>query len=492
MILNDLDLGGRPVKLKPAGGQTLGDVFVEGNRQFAFPRGGDVPKVDADFWIEAWQALGGQSAKSLAALRYLRQQLYELVLNRELQPLYIRWAQTAAANPMYPARDDALDGWWTVDAYDPDFESYNGAGAISARLTASLVAPAVPSTLQVRYDPPSSSSAMLSDFTAAPIPVIGFPVGSTQLPPTSSSRTGGEGIIPTSQPPSGGTVNPLPFVRPATIAGLFTGGVRAFDTVTTGANPVPSTGAFTHANWVEVKGWPHFLTGDLVVTNGLLLLLFQQGVVGLCSVYEWNTPWATPGWNLIGTVRYQDMAGNDGTLREINLDRLGLEEARIRVTSSTSAGNWCMFVIKLPRAKYAAYVEVWPKTENVTSQLTLSWSLASAYATGFTDLSSSTTFPSNLAPTTVFGYGAAQGSAVGSPIFGFFYQAAPLTAQGRLVSTTRFGFGDTNGITRNNYKLFGFFAVPFAGTPSVAAAQAVVNPLFQEWLYDLRTRWWRG
>ena len=160
--------------------------------------------------------------------------------------------------------------------------------------------------------------------------------------------------------------------------------------------------------------------------------------------------------------------------------------------ASTTAGNYSMFKHKLVAGGYHIYCEAWPLTESEISQTNLLWIAAAAYATGFTEVTSSTTFPSNLTTTTANGYSAAQGSAAGSPIFGFFYQNTPTTAQGRLVTATSFALGDTAGPAAGSFKLYGFFAVPYSGTVVLATAQGIVAPLFQQWKFDRSTRWVRG
>ena len=209
-ILGDLDLGGRPIVLQP---------HDDG--------------LDASFWISARLGLGGQQALSLGALRLLRNQLREMATNSRW-PVYCQWTATADPGAMYPSRADPLDGWYSLHGFEPDFESYNGAGSIQAKLSAAPVAPTSPSSLAAFY----AGGAMSSSYSATATPLVSFPIGSTLQAPTASTRTGGEGAIPISVPAVGG-VNPVPFVRPGTIAGLYTGGIRVYDTINTSSYPVP-------------------------------------------------------------------------------------------------------------------------------------------------------------------------------------------------------------------------------------------------------------
>lgn len=490
MIISDLDLGGRPAPLVPRLGLVLGSAAILGSRTVVWPQGGDLSKLDVAFWITAWRGAGGQPANSLQANRYLRTQLKQLSLNPDLQPVYIQWA--ASADPTFSSRTDPDDGWYLIDTVSWDPETWNLSGSIEARMTVTQVAPAAPSSFAVRYD----GAAVSTSYSAAGVPLLAFPVGSTGQAPTAASRTGGEGAIPISTSP---VPNPVPFVRPATIAGLFTGGCRVWDTINTGSNPVPvAGGVYVNANWVEVKGPLHDFVGDCVVTNGLLLLLYQAGgsSFNVPRVYLWNTSLGTPTWQLIGDLKYNDNAGNGGAVREINLERLGLQEVRVRITAQTSAGNWAMFKQRIQAGCYHVFSEFWPLTENETSQTNFMWDVSGgigSYATGFTDSASgSASIPQNLAATSVSGYAAGQGSAAGSPIFGILYQSAPTTAQGRLVSTSQFASGDTAGPAAGSYKPYGFFAVPYSGTVVLATAQGIAAALFQQWKFDRNARWVRG
>jgi hypothetical protein len=487
VILSDIDTGGRPAHLLTSGGQALSTALITGSRTIPWSEGGALEKLDVDFWIEAWQAQGGSAALSLGALRYLIRQLEELRQNPDLQPIYLQPALTAQPSPVYASRADSRDGWYYIDALQSDPESYNGRGAVEAKMTLSRVASAAASSsLVVAY----TGGALASTYSATPTPLVAFPVGSTLQPATTGSRTGGEGAIPISTSP---VPNPLPFVRPGTIAGLFTGGCRVWDTISTGSNPVPvAGGTYVHANWVEVKGPNHDFVGDCVVTNGLLLFLYAAGSAPCPLVYLWNTSLGTATWQSIGSVQLQDNAGNAGVLREINLDRLGLQEVRVRLRASTSAGNYVEVRQKLQAGCYHAYAELWPLTQSLTNQLALVWSSTAVYATGFTDTTSSTTFPSNLALTTTSGYAAAQGSASGAPIFGFLFQNAPTTGQGRLSTTSLFGYGDAVGPLVGSMKLYGFFAIPYSGAVVLATARGIVAPLFAQYLFDRSTSWVLG
>jgi hypothetical protein len=483
VIINDIDVGGAHPFAAPQVGQVIGDALIEGSRTIVWPRGRTVEKQDVTFWATAWQGSGGQAAGSFLALRYLLRQMEQMAGNPDLQPVYIQWAGTAQAGQYNVTTPH--DGWYVIESVQPDYENFVVGGWVKVRMSVQMVASANPSSLGLL----AAGAALSTSYSATAQQILAFPVGAANLP-SQTTRTGGEGVIPLSTFTG---YNPMSFTPPGSVAGLFTGGCRVWDTINTGSNPVPvAGGTYVNANWVEVKGTQHDFAGDCVVTNGLQLHLYQVGQSGLPTVYLWNTSLGTPTWQQIGSVQYQDGSSNTGTLRSLDLGRVGLQEVRVRVRASTSGGHWTEFRNKLQAGCYHTYVEAQPLTQNMTNQLALVWSSAAVYATGFTDSASSTTFPSNLATTTVSGYAAAQGSASGSPIFGWLYQNAPTTAQGRLSTTSLFGYGDSVGPLQGSFKLYGFFVVPYSGAVVLATARGVVAPIFQQFLFDKTTRWVRG
>ena len=483
---NDLDFGPSHAWLKTRVGQVVGTAVVEGSGTRIWPRGRTLEEQPVDLYVNPWQGLGGNAALTRASLLYLLRQLEELAGNSDQQPVYIGWTTTAAPGAFSAV--DSHDGWYVVNLVQPPYRRYVvTGGTVTVPMTVAMVAPAAPSALTLAF----AGAPLSTTYTTSYAIEHGFPIGAVPARAT-ASRTGAEGAIPMSAPALF-TQTPNLFVRPGTLAALWTGGVTCWDTINTASNPVPIAGAFVNSSWVKVYGTQHNLTGDLVVTNGLLLFLFQAGQGQLCTVYFWNTALGTPAWTSIGTLQYQDNAGNNGTLRTVDLDRVSFWETRLHFSASTSAGNWSLFKLRLRGGHYDATVEFGPQSENVTNQLALVWSAASAYATGFTDAASSTTFPSNLSPTTLAGYAGAQGSATNSPAFGFLYQNPPTTAQGRLSTSSLFGYGDTVGPTSGSYKTYGIFAGPESGAPVLATSRAFAQESFAEFLADVRNaRWTMG
>lgn len=467
MIIGDLDLGGRPAHLNPRAGMVLGNAHVLGSRTIAWAEGGDLSKLDVSFWISAWQPRGGQPANSVQANRYLRMQLKQLALSPDLQPVYIQWA--ASADPTFPSRTDPDDGWYFIDSLTWDPETYNQAGAIEARLTVTQVAPTAPSSLAAWY----SGAALGSTYSQAATPLIAYPIGSTQQPAAALSRTGAEGAIPCSILPLSGGANPAPFVRPATIAGLYSGQCRVYDTLSTGTYPVPISGGFVNGNWLEIKGAQHDINGDLVVTNGLLLLLYQVGQVGVPLVYFWNTSLASPAWQQAGIIQYLDNVPNGATLREINVEKVAAEEVRIRARMSTSAGNWAEFRQKLQRGCQHVYCEFSPLTQANTFGGFMQWITAQNQKilwadTGVVDavVQLSTGLPAG----SLGGWCGAFGQTANGPILGFLYQNPPSGSQGASTGSPNFLYpGDSSGPAQGSFRLYGFFVVPFVNAPNLQA-----------------------
>jgi hypothetical protein len=480
VIINDVDLGGRPAHVVTQGGQLLASATVAGSSPVVWSQGGDVEKLDVEFSIEAWQALGGQSANSLAALRLLEAQLEELRSNPEMQPVYLQPYQTAQPSPVYPVRSDSHDGWYWLDALAYDPETYNQRGAVEARATFTRTAPPL-TPLGVRW----AGGALTSTYTSTPLPLISYPVGSTQVPATALSRAGGEGTIPVSVLASGSSMNPARFAKPGTVAGLFTGGVKVYDTITAGSNAVPAAGAgFANSNWVLVYGTKHGLSGDLVITNGLLLLRFNQGGNGTPDLYLWNTQ-GTAGWNFVAQLSWKDNSGNPGAIRGFDLVRVGPYDARADITLGTSAGNYASFAVRLSAGHYAASVAYTPLTQNSST----AYALDLAFQTAVKAVVNSTQAydvatqggPTNVGLAADAGWAVGIGSTANEPLVGLLWQNPPNAGQPGAGSTTDVGFGETTSPNQNVTKQYGIVAAPFSTTPASLMAEAESGTLGTGW-----------
>jgi hypothetical protein len=464
---NDLDFGPSHSWLKTRIGQVTGGALVSGFRTLTWAGGATAEEQSVDIYVNAWQGLGGNAANTRGSLLYLLRQLEELAGNSDLQPIYIAWTTTAAPGAYSAA--DLHDGWYVVTLVEPPYghQTVTG-GVVTVPASVTLVASGAPSSLSAWYAGGALATTYVG-LNSTPFPLVGFPIGSSGQPPTTLSRTGAEGAIPLSYNPA---ANPVPFVRPNTIAGLWTGGVRVLDTINTSSNPVPTSGGFLHANWVQVYGTQHAFQGDVVVTNGLVLLLFQAGVGNVCLFYVWNTSLGTPAWQLISPLWYKDNSFNISTLREINLERVGWEEARVRVVAGTSAGHWAQLRLKLQRGSYVTSVEFMPRTQTVNTPFALALGNLQSAAkidysdTGIVDAATSPTVP--VAVSTAFGFGASISQVANWPLVGWTFQNPPSTSQGISGSTSELATGDGN-VVQGSFTLYGFFALPWTTAPNLQA-----------------------
>jgi len=465
--INDIDLGSSHPWPIPDQQQTIGAALVEGSRTLVWPRGALALQQDVTFYVTAFQGIGGQAALSLGAARYLVRQLEELASNPDMQPAYIQWWATSQSGGYNAA--DYHDGWYVIEKVIPNYRKYIVTGVVSCELVVRQVAPATPSSLGLGW----VGAALSSTFTATPVPLLSYPIGATLQVPAALSRTGGEGAVPTSVLASASTINPALFVRPGTIAGLWTGGVRVYDSINTSSNPVPTSGGFAHANWVQVYGTQHDFVGDCILTNGLLLLLFQVGTGSqACVVYLWNTQLGTPAWQSVGRLQSLDNALNNDTVREINLDRVGLQQSRVRIVSSSSAGNYNMLRVELVAGSYAASVEAWPRTQANTSTFRLNWAPTNAAKIIHDDIGVADVVvsPADSSPAASpsLGFATIFGRTANGPLYGFLYQNAP-SQQPTNNGSASIGLGDNSGPAQNSYRLYGIWAAPFVTVPNLQA-----------------------
>lgn len=465
MIINDLDLGPSHPWLSPQTGQNTGLTAIEGGRSVLWPRSGIAETQNVQFWVQAWQAIGGQSANTLGAIRYLIRQLEELANTTELQPVYIQWTATAKGSSYNVA--DYHDGWYVITNLQPDYKSFLISGQVQCRMSVGLVVPGFPSTLGIWW----AGGALSTTYSAAAQALIAAPKGSTLMTAPTLSRTGGEGAVPATIPTTF-SFDPVQYLRSSTIADTFAGGVRLYDTIDTTVNPVPTSGIVADVDWVQIYGVNHDFVGDLVVTNGLLLLLMRSGQAGF-GVYLWNTQLSTAAWQQVGTVNYNDVSFNAGTLRSINLDKVAGAEARVRLFYSTSAGNYCTLKVKLQAGQYFAYVEFWPLSQDNNTSYGLRWSYSAANKIAWNEVALqdiAVTASATLAASTSLGFGASFGQTANGPIAGILYQNAPSASQPiGGVANTDLGLGDATGPAQNSFRLYGFFAIPFLTVPNLQA-----------------------
>ncbi len=475
MIINALDLGDSHPWRKPIVGQSIGELLIEGLETLVWPRGSLPKKQTVTFTAKNWQSIGGAAAFSLAATKYLLKQVEELASNRDQQPCYIQWDATAMPGAALNA-SDFHDGWYILDSFEPDYENYVVTGLVQCRMTVTEVAAAPPRRVGLAY----SGGALASNFSGAAQNLLSLPVGSTALE-SSFTRTGAEGSIPCVLAP---VVSPEPLVLSTTIANIFKGGVHVYDTINTGSNPVPTSGGtFVNANWVEVFDTHHDFQGDCVISNGLLLLLFQAGVQKTCTLYLWNTALAVATWQLICGPTYQDNAVNGAFDEAYSLVRVGAEECALAVlNTSTGAASpqSARTIIRLQRGQFYAREDLMMLTQANTHYGSL---LMSALPANIKILynggSICDQILSESSPTTQtdYGYGCAFIASTAQPfIAGFLYQNQPATQPHTYFPpSAHFGLGDTTGPALNAQRSYAFFAIPYGVSGSYSTADLQLN-----------------
>ena len=485
-VLNQLDTGASHPWPNWSVGQVLGSVLVERAKTIYYPRGRKTFSQQASFWVQAWQALGGAAARSMQARLYLLAQLEELAGNPDLQPVYIRWTQTDDPSAPY-ATAELHDGWYNISDFQADYRNYIVTGPVKVALTVERVAPPPPNRVGYGYASAPLGTIYVGS-SATPVYVVGFPANSSYPGPV-VSRTGAEGSLigAVSPTPAGALINPVSFGLSATVSDWWKGGVRVYDTINTGSNPVPtSVGTFVNANWVEALGPDRYWQGDAFLTNGLLGFLFQAGQARLCQVYLWNTALVGgAAWQLLGELRFASSSQVNCTCQGYSFDRLGSEESSIGVTMAGAGAATTQAVVQLQMRLQRFYrlvrIAITALADNFNSGSGNSLSFVGAptgkmivYNPSAAGDAQVETIAFNAPNTANDGYGYAgvfyPGS--GTPYHaGFLYQAAsvtPLKQPQTLASPTDTVYmADGPGAGSTRY--YGFWAIPFPTTQNAQA-----------------------
>jgi len=484
-IFNQLDTGGSHPWQAPTTGMAggvlqLGSVVVVGSRAVYYPIGRAHFSQQISLWIKGWQALGGQSANTGGALKYLLSQLEELAGNREMQPVYIQWNQTADGSAPYTAVE-LHDGWYIISDFQPDYARNVVTGFVQARMSVERVAPPPPTRVAYGYATANLSTNFVGSNVLATT-VIAFPVG-TSFPANTFPRTTGEGAINLVTSASAAIPNPLLFQLSATVSNWWLGGCHVYDTINTGSNPVPTSGGtFKNANWVEVLNPERYYQGDAFVTNGLLGLLLQTGTSNICSIYLWNTALVGgANWQLLGTLQFQGSGGGTGNNVGYSFDRIGFEEVAFVVSDlATATGgppSVAQFAIRLQRGAYGMRLAWTPLTEsfnNAAGGTTEGLHFFQSASTPIVLFNPGAVAQMNIdgavsvAASNQYGYAGIVPPGSTTPyVCGFLYQNQPAQAQPYDSAGTYVGLGD--GPAVNATKNYGFFAIPFVTTQNLQA-----------------------
>jgi hypothetical protein len=440
-IFDDVDVGRASVSAGPgygapaAGGQ---DVSVSRSQT-----------ID----IMAPANIGGQNANTKAAAKLIAVQLAEMVDSVR----FVQWESGAGVLVPSP-----FDGWWHIDSVEP--LDFIWSTHVSVRVSATLVE-ADSQRLAYRYQ----GGALATNYSGAAIPLIPYPVGSTALVGPTGTRVTADGTIPYTYSPLGG-VTRLPYAPSATIANRFLGGVKVYDSMSAGGNAPPASGA-AHANWVQVYGPNHAFTGDMIVTNGALLLIFALGNTRLLRAYVWSTGLATAAWQQVADLQYFDNAAGVGTLRAFDLVWASSDVARVVCEASTANGHASETTIYLRRGFYAGRADFRPLTQSNTNGAALQWTFATAIKIAYSSgvISDPATSVVSLGVQTDYGYSAGFTANTAQPfISGLLNLNRPSAAPAH--STALITIGDTGGPAQGAVGIYGFFAIPFGTSGSYSTA----------------------
>ena len=242
----------------------------------------------------------------------------------------------------------------------------------------------------------------------------------------------------------------------------------------TGGSAVPTDGTFASSSWVEVFDTHHDFTGRTILTNGLLLLDSSVGSTFLATVYLWSTGLATPAWQQCFNLAYFDNAGNQGTLRQISVIRVGQEESAVSLISQSSGNQIAQHVIRLQRGRYEGRVDFKPLTQATTSvkSLLLNHPAVPKILYNSTNIADNVLSETSPVFSTDYGYGAAFIANATYPFLtGFLYQNEPVTQPNTTGgNVTNIGLGDSTSLAQNTQRSYGFFAAPYGVNASYSPA----------------------
>lgn len=446
MRINDVQLGANQPIRKPQFAQTLGDAFIEGVGPVVFSRGASFADMPIRVFVKSPIAIAGNAALSQAANEALVRWLEELGRNGDVQPVYVRWSDSRAL---------PQDGWWYLSDVRPDY-TFSSAGAIPVDMTFRQRGQA--------GSPVSTSwggGALKSVYTAVPVNLLSLPQNASGI--ITGVRTGAEGSYPyVTNPPGPGSVGYLPS---STIDDSFKAACSAYDALLgLSTNPVPVAGLAVNANWLEARGTDHYYTGDVVLTNGLLMLTVALN--GSVQLWGWNANTAV--WTLGGTIQTFDNPGNQGTPIAARITKVSDEEVGVDVTFIGTLQTSIMS-FRLQRGQRMVRVGFSPRTYSNTAQ----WSVRFVPAVGGNLIAWNETaiwdqqFAGNALPATgVYPYGAAMRPGQGSwPFIVTFLYQGRVTAEKPTwqpaSAGTAIDLGDTSGPLQFQTRFYAIGLTPF-------------------------------
>lgn len=453
-FINDLDLSIRQPIPAPKTGLELRPLTIFGSRPVILPTGATATAQSIAVSVSAGSAIAGASAGTQQATQYLVKQLEELASNPSV-PVYIRWGGSVLHN-----------GWYYVNNCEPYYSTISQ-GWAQVAMEVIYLGPGLNAGAAIWY----GGGSLSTTYSGTGVTFIGFPLGSTHVPATSITRTGAEGAIPCAVSPSS-SLNPLYYQRSGTVGDWFKGGVRIFDSMSSGGNAPPTDGTTWNASWLEVKGTEHEFQGDLILTNGLVLFVFNVGASRVARAYLWSTAKSTPAWQVVGDIKVNDNSSNVGTLVGIDLADITGRKGVVQVTLVTSAGNQVWMEWRLRRGRYHVHFDFSPLSQSNTASNAIALVPDQAPKAVFTSAAASdaAVSASSLGTPADYGYVAAFVNSATYPYIVGLLAQGDVTKVAPTNTSTTIGIGDTSGPAQGYLRTFGFFALPYGVSGSYSTA----------------------
>lgn len=467
-IINNLDLGAHPTWQASQstrvgavwGGDTQSEI-VEGGQEIFWSRSGLVRARQETIWVTV------SPSDPVAVLRLVRQ-LQELSGNPNMQPVFIQW-QSGAGNIL----SDPEDGWYTLESVTPN-EEVAADGSLQVDVKVSYLAPGLGSRALALT---SIGGPAAIGWGGPSLHWLSYPPNSLNVP-FPVNRFGGEGYIPVSYQLPPGISLPQLFGPSPTISDLFKGRVTVYDTINTISNPVPTGGGNAAAGWVEVFHPDHTFVGDCVISNDLILLLFQDAATNIAQVYFWNI--STNQWQLAGSLGGNDSGPPNPSTWNIQgwtLGRISYRETSILINMASTNNNWCQFMIRVIAGAHYIRIRFLGLSQNNSRQDQLFFTPSvNSKLINYTDLNvldNSLSLEQISMPLSVssFGYSGCFVANSGLPmLFGWLY----LDSTGQLfqgdVLSNGIAIGDTNvGPLINIPRFYGFYVSPWPNPQNLQA-----------------------
>lgn len=252
-------------------------------------------------------------------------------------------------------------------------------------------------------------------------------------------------------------------------------GLYYFDVelVTSPTGPVQANdfeaGLFVNSNWLEARNTDHAFAGDVVLTNGLLMLTVT--INGSVQLWGWNP--ATTNWSLAGTINSYDPISNLQVPIAVRITKVSAEEVAADVTY-LGAANSLLFSFRIQRAQRILRFGASPRSySNGVPYLVRFTPSVGGNLIAYNDASAiDQAFAGSSPPTTLYPFGAALLRTASWPwIVSFLYQGrvageVPTAQPGSAGSAL--DLGDTTGPAQYQTRFYGIGLTAFAAPQTLS------------------------